>query len=296
MSEEIHIQMNSDAEKKAILKEYRALLKILRSRITPSERKEIRAAYEMAAEAHKNTRRKSGEPYIHHPLAVAQIVAEEIGLGATSVVCALLHDVVEDTEISLEDIESQFNKTTAVIIDGLTKISVVFDGNMSISQQAENFRKLLLTLTADIRVILIKIADRLHNMRTMEFMKEEKQRKIASETLCIYAPLAHRLGLYNIKTELEDLSLKYTQPEVYKDIARKLSEAKRERTKYINEFIKPIELELKSRNFQFEIYGRPKSIHSIHNKIKNKGVSFEEVYDLFAIRIIMHSSQEAELS
>lgn len=286
-----------DAEKKQILKEYRHLLRSLKPKIkNSSDKADIRRAFEMAVEAHKTMRRKSGEPYIHHPLAVAQIVVDEIGLGTESAICALLHDTVEDTDLTLEDIEMNFDKQTAKIIDGLTKISGAFEMNMDTSQQAENFRKLLLTLTDDIRVILIKIADRLHNMRTMESMAANKQMKIASETLFIYAPLAHRLGLYNIKTELEDLSLKYTQPEIYKEIAQKLADSKKERSKYINEFISPLKDLLIEKGYNFEIYGRPKSIYSIYNKIKTKHVPFEEIYDLFAIRIIVDTEIEKEKS
>ncbi len=253
----------------------------------------MRTAFEMAADAHKTMRRKSGEPYILHPLSVAQICVEEIGLGVRSTICALLHDTVEDTDITLEDVAREFGNEIARIIDGLTKISTVVDANST--QQAENFKKILLTLTDDPRVILIKLADRLHNMRTLDSMKREKQLKISSETVYIYAPLAHRLGLYNIKTEMEDLSMKYLEPDIYKEIARKLSETKRERSRYINEFIKPIKEKMERAGFtSFEIYGRPKSIHSISNKIKKKGVSFEEVYDLFAIRMIIDAPQEKE--
>lgn len=284
-----------EAGKKLILKEYRSLLRSLRKNITVQERKMIRAAFKLAMEGHKDMRRKSGEPYVLHPIAVAKIVSEEMGLDAISVVCALLHDVVEDTEITLEEIERMFNKEVARIVDGLTKISGVFDLNSSI--QAENFRKLLLTLNDDIRVILIKLADRLHDMRTLDSLKREKQLKIASETMFLYAPLAHRMGLYAIKTELEDLSLKYTEPELYREIAQKLQEKKKERTRFIHDFIKPLKEELEKRGFNFDIYGRPKSIYSIYNKIKNKGVPFEEIYDLFAIRIILKSaSQEKEKS
>lgn len=285
---------NEEQDKKLILREYRALLRSLKSSIKKGDRKIIRRAFEMAADAHKDMRRKSGEPYILHPLAVARIVVEEIGLGVTSACCALLHDVVEDTEISLKDIEQEFGKSYATIIDGLTKISNVVDIKATASMQAENFRKILLTLAEDPRVILIKLADRLHNMRTLGSMRRDKQLKIASETTYIFTPLAHRLGLYEIKTELEDLALKYTQPDVYLDIVKKLSETKRERSKYINEFIKPIKEELLKQGFDFEIYGRPKSIHSICNKIKTKHVSFEEVYDLFAIRIIINAPKERE--
>lgn len=281
-------------EKKLILREYRALLRALKQRIKKGDKTLIRRAFEISLEAHRDMRRKSGEPYVLHPLAVARIVVEEIGLGVTSSICALLHDVVEDTEITLEDIEHEFGSLFAKIIDGLTKISNVVDLKADTTIQAENFRKILLTLADDPRVILIKLADRLHNMRTLESMSREKQLKIASETSYIYAPLAHRLGLYEIKSELEDLALKYTQPEVYTDIAKGLIDTKRERTRYINEFIKPIKEELVKNEFDFDIYGRPKAIHSIWEKMKTKHVSFEEVYDLFAIRIILNSPLERE--
>ena len=240
-------QENESLERKEILKRYRHLLRAVGNKANAADKKQIRQAFEMALEAHKNMRRKSGEPYIFHPLAVAHIVAHEIGLGPTSVVCALLHDVVEDTEISLDDITLEFGSKISKIIDGLTKISGVFDLNTS--EQAENFRKLLLTLTDDVRVILIKIADRLHNMRTLDSMARNKQLKIASETAAIYAPLAHRLGLYAIKSELEDLVMKYTESETYRTIARKLAESKRERTRYINEFIRPIREKLEKAGF-----------------------------------------------
>lgn len=272
-------------ENKEILKQYRHLLRVIKPQLKKGDKQQIRLAFETAMEAHKEMRRKSGEPYILHPLAVAQITADEIGLGPISVVCALLHDVVEDTELTLDDIRRDFGSNVAKIIDGLTKISNVFD--LQSSAQAENFRKLLLTLTDDVRVILIKIADRTHNMRTMGSMPRHKQLKIASETAFLYAPLAHRLGLYAIKSELEDLSMKYTDSDVYKLIAKKLNETKRERSRYINEFIRPLKEKLGESSLKFKIFGRPKSIHSIWNKMKNKGVEFEEVYDLFAIRIIL---------
>lgn len=281
-----------EAEKKEIQKRYRALLKACKPTMEKGDKRQIRIAFEMSVEAHKNMRRKSGEPYIYHPIAVAQIAAEEIGLGTTSIVCALLHDVVEDTNITLEDIEREFGKKVANIIDGLTKISGVFDQTSSI--QAENFRKMLLTLADDVRVILIKLADRLHNMRTLDSMPRDKQLKISSETIYLYAPLAHRLGLYAIKSELEDLSMKFTEATTYKFIANKLNETKGERTKFINEFIKPIREELGKLDLSAEILGRPKSIHSIWKKMKSKGVPFEEVYDLFAIRIILESDFENE--
>jgi guanosine-3',5'-bis(diphosphate) 3'-pyrophosphohydrolase len=284
--------LSEDQEKKLILREYRALLRSLKTKLKPGDRKTIRLAFEMAADAHKTMRRKSGEPYILHPLAVARICVEEIGLGVRSTTCALLHDTVEDTDITLEDIERDFGGEIARIVDGLTKISNVIDVNAS--KQAENFKKILLTLTDDPRVILIKLADRLHNMRTLDSMKREKQLKIASETVYVYAPLAHRMGLYTIKTEMEDLAMKYLEPETYKEIAQKLAETKRERTKFINEFIKPLNEKLEKTGFDFEIYGRPKSIHSIWTKMKKKGVAFEEVYDLFAIRVILNSPPERE--
>ena len=281
-----------EAEKQEILKRYRALLRACKSTLQKGDKKEIRKAFDMALESHKNMRRKSGEPYIYHPIAVAQIAAEEIGLGTTSIVCALLHDVVEDTDITLEDIEREFGKKTAKIIDGLTKISGVFDYNSSL--QAENFRKMLLTLADDVRVILIKLADRLHNMRTMDFMPRQKQLKIASETIYLYAPLAHRLGLYAIKSELEDLSMKYLEPDTYKYIATQLNEKKAERNLFIKRFVEPINEILAEQGLTAAIFGRPKSIHSIWNKMKKKNIPFEEVYDLFAIRIILDSVPEQE--
>ena len=285
--------LTPEQERKEILRHYRALLRSLKMKLKKGDKELLRTAFEMAAEAHKTMRRKSGEPYIHHPLAVAQICVEEIGLGVRSTICALLHDTVEDTDVTLDDVQREFGSEIARIIDGLTKISTVVDTNST--QQAENFKKILLTLTDDPRVILIKLADRLHNMRTMDSMKREKQLKVASETVYVYAPLAHRLGLYNIKTEMEDLSMKYLEPDIYKEIARKLSETKRERARFINEFIKPIKEKLeKSGISSFEIYGRPKSIHSISNKMKKKGVTFEEVYDLFAIRVIIDAPPEKE--
>ena len=281
-----------EAEKKEILKRYRALLHACKRTLEKGDKLLIRKAFDIALEAHKNMRRKSGEPYIYHPIAVALICAEEIGLGTTSVVCALLHDVVEDTDLTLDDIKGLFGAKEAKIIDGLTKISGVFDQGSSL--QAENFRKMLLTLSDDIRVILIKLADRLHNMRTLESMKRDKQLKIASETLYLYAPLAHRLGLNAIKTELEDLGLKYTEPELFHDIEKRLRESEPERKKFISKFIIPINEILQEQGIKAKIIGRPKSIYSINNKIKNKGVPFEEIYDLFAIRIIIDTLPENE--
>jgi GTP diphosphokinase / guanosine-3',5'-bis(diphosphate) 3'-diphosphatase len=284
--------LSEEEEKKEILKHYRGLLRSLKGNLKPGDKELLRVAFEMAVEAHKTMRRKSGEPYILHPLAVAQICVDEIGLGVRSTICALLHDTVEDTDITLEDVQREFGTEIAKIVDGLTKISSVMDTNTS--QQAENFKKILVTLTDDPRVILIKLADRLHNMRTMDSMKREKQLKISSETVYVYAPLAHRMGLYTIKTEMEDLSMKYMEPDTYKYIAQKLNDTKRERTKYINDFIRPIKEKLEKASFDFEIYGRPKSIHSISTKMKKKGVAFEEVYDLFAIRIIVNAALEKE--
>ncbi len=289
---QLKYNLSPEQEKKLIIREYRALLRSLKPKIKPGDKELLRLAFEMAADAHKTMRRKSGEPYILHPLAVARICAEEIGLGVRSTICCLLHDTVEDTDITLQDIEKAFGAEIARIVDGLTKISNVID--VSASQQAENFKKILLTLTDDPRVILIKLADRLHNMRTLDSMKREKQLKISSETVYVYAPLAHRMGLYTIKTEMEDLSMKYLEPVAYKEIARKLAETKRERSRYINEFIRPIREKLERAGFEFEIYGRPKSIHSIWNKIQKKGVEFEEVYDLFAIRVLLSSKPEKE--
>jgi len=281
-----------EQEKKEIVRQYRSLLRMLKPKLKPGDKEQVRRAFEIAVDAHKTMRRKSGEPYIFHPLAVARICIEEIGLGVRSTICALLHDTVEDTDVTLDDVEREFGSEIARIIDGLTKISNVVDTNTS--QQAENFKKILLTLTDDPRVILIKLADRLHNMRTLDSMKREKQLKVSSETVYVYAPLAHRMGLYTVKTELEDLAMKYLEPDTYREIARKLSETKRERTRYINEFIRPIREKVDRTGFEYEIYGRPKSIHSIWNKMKKKVVEFEEVYDLFAIRIIINSPPERE--
>ncbi|MFM9009238.1 MAG: RelA/SpoT family protein, partial [Bacteroidota bacterium] len=289
---EMPIVLDPEAEKQEILKRYRALLKACKPNIEKGERKLIRKAFDLALEAHKDMRRKTGEPYIFHPIAVATIVAQEIGLGGISIVCALLHDVVEDTHYTLDDLERLFNPKVAGIVDGLTKISGVFDHKSSL--QAENFRKMLLTLSDDVRVILIKIADRLHNMRTLGSMAKDKQLKIASETAYLYAPLAHRLGLYSIKTELDDLALKYTEPDVFRTIATKLQQSKRDREKFIQEFTRPLREELDQEGFAYEVKGRPKSINSIWIKMKKQQVTFEEVYDLFAIRIIIDTPYERE--
>ena len=283
-----------EEEKKEITKRYKDMLSETYQTLSLKDKRMIRKAFDIAADAHKNQRRKTGEPYIYHPIAVAKIVANEIGLGATSIVCALLHDVVEDSDdYTFEDIEQLFGETVARIVNGLTKISNL-SKEQDISIQAENFRKMLLTLNDDVRVILIKIADRLHNMQTMTAMPAQKQVKISSETLYIYAPLAHRLGLYNIKTELEDLGLKYTEPEVYNDIKTKIQDSKEEQNAYIQEFAKIIKSSLDKEKIKYTIKGRPKSIYSIRKKMLAQGVSFEEVYDKFAIRIIYKSDEDRE--
>lgn len=286
------VQVDLELEKKEILSRYRKLLRHSKPFLKEGDAKLIKLAFNTSLEAHKDMRRKSGEPYIFHPLAVAQICVDEIGLGTTSIIAALLHDVVEDTEIELLDIEKKFGKKVAQIIDGLTKISGVFDHGSS--AQAENFRKMLLTLSEDVRVILIKIADRLHNMRTLDSMQRHKQLKIASETIYLYAPLAHRLGLYSIKSELEDLYLKFTDFQTYKSISQKISATKSARDRFIKNFISPIQKELQGLGYDFVIKGRPKSIYSIWNKMKKQGVPFEEVYDLFAIRIILDTPVQVE--
>jgi len=288
------MQIDPVAERKEILNRYKLLIKACKRRLEKGDKEIIRKAFEVAVEAHKEIRRKSGEPYIYHPIAVAQICAEEIGLGTIGIVCALLHDTVEDTDLTLADVKGLFGEKVAQIIDGLTKISGVIDNTSSI--QAENFRKVLLTMSEDIRVILIKLADRLHNMRTLEHMKRDKQMKIASETLYLYAPLAHRLGLNTIKTELEDLGLKYTNPEAYSEVANKLKQVEPERKKFIQKFIEPLKEILVEQGFKFKIFGRPKSIFSIYHKIKTKDVTFDEIYDLFAIRIVIDSPIEQEKS
>jgi GTP pyrophosphokinase len=284
--------MTEDAieiENKAITKAYKELLKVSYQTLSTDDKKLIRHAFEVSLDAHKNQRRKSGEAYIFHPIAVARIVAKEIGLDATCIAAALLHDVVEDNpNYTIADIEQLFGETVARIVDGLTKISSL-KKDMDVSLQAENFRKMLLTLNDDVRVIIIKIADRLHNMLTMDSMRGDKQVKIASETLYIYAPLAHRIGLYNIKTELEDLGLKYTEPEVYNDILDKIQESKEDQDTYIKAFTKVIQNTLNKEGLNYEIKGRPKSIFSIHRKMVKQGVSFDEVYDKFAVRIIYKS-------
>lgn len=286
-------EIDLEAENKAIAQEYKELLRISYQSLTDEDKKLIRKAFDVAVEAHKDQRRKSGEAYIFHPIAVAKIVASEIGLGATSIAAALMHDVVEDTDITVEDLEKMFNPKIAKIVEGLTKIAKV-KTEQDISLQAENFRKMLLTLNEDVRVILIKIADRLHNMQTMESMADYKQAKIASETLYIYAPLAHRLGLYNIKTQLEDLGLKYTEPDVYNQIVSKIKETKQEQDEYIKSISDVLTKSLQDEGVDFIIKGRPKSIYSIRRKMRVQNVTFEEVYDKFALRIIYKSNQHDE--
>ena len=280
-------------EKKQLTYRYKDMLHNTYQTLTKQNKVLIRKAFDFAVEAHKDQRRKTGEPYVYHPIAVAKIVANEIGLGTNSIVSALLHDVVEDTDYTFDDIEQLFGGTIAKIVNGLTKISRL-KKERDVSIQAENFRKMLLTLNDDVRVILIKIADRLHNMQTLDSMRADKQVKTASETLYIYAPLAHRLGLYNIKTELEDLGLKYTESEVYTDILNKISESKEEQTKYIEEFSDSIKKSLDKENIKYLIKGRTKSIFSIRKKMRNQEVSFDEVYDKFAIRIVYESPIKEE--
>ena len=281
-------------ENAAIAKDYKELLKISYRTLSAKDKKLIRKAFEVALDAHSNQRRKSGEAYIFHPIAVAKIVASEIGLDANSIAAALLHDVVEDcARYTIDDIQQLFGETVARIVNGLTKISNI-KKDLNVSMQAENFRRMLLTLHDDIRVIIIKIADRLHNMQTIHSMREDKQLKIASETLYIYAPLAHKIGLYNIKTELEDLALKYTEPEIYNGILNKLKESKEEQDLYIKDINKILKKALNKEKLKYEIKGRPKSIFSIRRKIRDQGVSFEEVYDKFAVRIIYKSDIKDE--
>ena len=289
----MNYNVSIEEENKEITNRYKDLLKGTYEVLSKDDKELIRHAFDVAVEAHSGQRRKTGEPYIYHPIAVAKIVAYEIGLGATSIAAALLHDVIEDTHYNIVDIEQLFGETIARIVNGLTKISRL-NKEQDASIQAENFRKMLLTLNDDVRVILIKIADRLHNMQTMDAMPTNKQIKISSETLYIYAPLAHRLGLYNIKTELEDLGLKYTEPNVYNDIRNKILESKEEQQNYINTFSDTIGKGLDKENFKYNIRGRFKSIFSIRMKMRKQNVTFEEVYDKFAIRIIFEPNTKDE--
>jgi guanosine-3',5'-bis(diphosphate) 3'-pyrophosphohydrolase len=286
-------EIDIEKENKAIAQEYKELLRISYQTLSPTDKKLIRKAFDVAVDAHKEQRRKSGEAYIFHPIAVAKIVASEIGLGATSIAAALLHDVVEDTPMTVEDIERLFNPKVAQLVEGLTKISLV-QKDLNASMQAENFRKMILTLNDDVRVILIKLADRLHNMQTMDSMAEYKQTKIASETLYIYAPLAHRLGLYNIKTKLEDLGLKYTEPAVYDDIVSKIRETKEQQDAYIKDISDVLKKSLDNEDIDYIIKGRPKSIYSIRRKMRAQNVTFDEVYDKFALRIVYKADPHEE--
>jgi guanosine-3',5'-bis(diphosphate) 3'-pyrophosphohydrolase len=285
--------INEELEKKEILKRYRNLLRVWTTRKEPEDKKLVRKAFDLALDAHKDMRRETGEPYIYHPLEVATIVAGEIGLGATAIVCALLHDVVEDTHYSLDDIKLRFGEKVKRIIDGLTKIEEIFDQSTT-TKQAENFRKILLTLSDDVRIILIKLADRLHNMRTLDAMQSENQLKTASETIYLFAPLAHRLGLYAIKSELEDLALKFTDRDIYNTISSKLKATRQERNRFFSKFIYPIKKEMSEKGMKFTIQAREKSIFSIWQKMRIKELPFEEVYDLFAIRIIIDVPLETE--
>ena len=285
-------KLTTEQEDQEILNRYRTLLRVTRSKSREDTRM-IRKAFRWSVDAHNGMRRRSGEPYILHPIEVAIISAHEIGLGPTSVICALLHDLVEDTDYTIADVEQRFGTKIAKIIDGLTKISGIFE-NPNASSQAENFKKILLTLSDDVRVILIKLADRLHNMRTLDSMPIEKQLKISSETTYLFAPLAHRLGLYAIKSELEDLAMKYTEPDIYKTLEKKLAETEAERKLYIQQFVSPIKKELKQAGIQHSLIGRTKSIHSIYSKMKKKSIPFEEVFDIFAVRIILDSPFERE--
>ena len=286
--------INEEKENKQILNAYKGILRSMKSNRSKEETKKIRKAFDVAVDAHRDMRRKSGEPYILHPLAVARICSDEIGLWPTSIICALLHDTVEDTELNLEDIDKLFNSNVRTIIDGLTKLSGVFD--LTTSAQAENFRKMLLTIPEDIRVILIKLADRLHNMRTLDSMRDDKRLKIASETAFLYAPIAHRLGLNNIKTELEDLSFKYMNKESYGEIEKKLEKTKPIRDRFIQKFCSPIKKSLDEQGINYTIKARTKAINSINRKINEKGVDFEEIFDVFAIRIIIDSKSKDEKS
>ncbi|MFB1019873.1 MAG: RelA/SpoT family protein, partial [Flavobacteriales bacterium] len=286
------MKIDVEEEKKEILRRYRGLLRAAKNSRTREERKAIRKAFDLALELHSEQRRKSGEPYIYHPISVAKVVAGELGLDTTSIVCALLHDTVEDTNLTLDEVENGFGNKARNIVDGLTKMSGVFEPGTS--AQAENFRKMLLTLSDDVRVILIKLADRLDNMRTLQFMSPDKQQKIASETLYMYAPLAHRLGLYAIKSELEDLSLKFKETEEYELISTRLRKTQAVRARFIRSFCAPIKRELEEAGIKYEIKGRPKSIFSIWSKMQKQKVTFEEVYDVFAVRIVINTERAKE--
>jgi len=285
--------IDTEAEKKEILSRYRALLKDCRPNIDKNDKLMIRKAFNLAVKAHKDMRRQTGEPYIYHPIAVAQICVSEIGLGGTSVICALLHDVVEDTDYTIADMKELFGDKVAKIVDGLTKLTGIFDkstGNL----QAENYKRMLLTLSDDVRVILIKLADRLHNLRTLEGLPHEKQLRVSYESTYLFAPLAHRLGFYNIKSEMEDIAFRYTEPEIYNEIKQKIEDTEKERDKLIQSFINSIKPSLDNTGIPYKIYHRLKSVKSIYDKMQKKKIPFEEVYDLFAIRIITETKLLAD--
>ena len=285
---------NEQLENQTVVRKYRELLQVVWPRTDAEERKQIRKAFKLATDAHYGVRRKSGEPYIYHPIAVAMICCSEMSLGATSVICALLHDVVEDTDYTLDDMRELFGDVVANIIDGLTKIDDLVVDNENISLQAENFKKIFLSMSKDVRVILIKLADRLHNMRTLDAMPPEKQLKIASETSYFYVPFAHRLGLYAIKSELEDYAMRYTNPTEYFSIAEKLKDSEQERATMIPEFIAPIQQALEKAGIKAEITSRTKSVSSIYNKMLRKQINFEDVYDIFAVRFVFDSPMYEE--
>ena len=289
---ETYDDIDLEKERIEILKAYRGLLWASRQYRDKEDTRLIRKAFNVALEAHKDMRRKSGEPYIFHPIAVARICTEEMGLGTTAIVCALLHDTVEDTYITLNDVEEMFGLKVRTIINGLTKIPEVFDDNISL--QAENFRKLILTISDDLRVAFIKIADRLHNMRTLNSMRPDKRLKICSETEFLYAPLAHRLGFNAIKNEFEDIIFKYKEPNLYTEIENKLEKTKEIRNRFIRQFTNPIKEVLEREKLDFSIKARTKSIPSIYKKIYQKNVNFDEIYDIFAIRIIIDTELENE--
>jgi GTP diphosphokinase / guanosine-3',5'-bis(diphosphate) 3'-diphosphatase len=286
----------NDDEIKQVRAKFDALLQLMEHSLQYEDKADIEKAFELAVDAHKFQRRKSGEPYIFHPIEVARICFEEIGLGPTAVICALLHDVVEDTPVTLMDITKQFGPKVSVIVDGLTKLDGTYNLENVESPQAENFKKVLSTLVVDVRVVLIKMADRLHNLRTISAQAKHKQLKIAAETEYIYTPLAHRLGLYNIKTEFQDICLKITDPEMYDEISHKLSDSDQARNEYIEQFIQPLKMELQQLGAPFRVLGRCKAISSIYNKIKHNKVTFEEIFDIFAVRIIIDVPTEKEKS
>ncbi|MCG8340273.1 MAG: RelA/SpoT family protein [Cytophagales bacterium] len=293
-STKVEDKRKTEEEKKEVLKKYRGLLRLAKPTMKEGDIEKIRKAFKIALEAHKGMRRRSGEPYIYHPLEVACIAVKEIGLETTSIICSLLHDVVEDTALTLDEIDKTFGPKVAKIVGGLTKLANVF--KLGRSNQAENFKKMVLTLSDDIRVILIKLADRLHNMRTLDSLPRDKQLKIASETEYVYTPLAHRLGLNAIKSELEDLYLKFTNTKAYTEITNKIKATKPVRERFIKRFTSPIVNKLKEQGFKFTIKGRTKSVFSIWSKMQNQNISFEEVYDLFAIRIILDTPLQKEKS